>query len=78
MKSILDYFKKITDKIQQSTEYTLRTDFENLLNALKAKKTIKIIQENKKKVSQTFGKPDFMVTEHDLEIGWIETKPYKS
>lgn len=71
-----EYFRNIKNKIEQSTEYTLRTDFENLINAIKPRKTVKIIQENKKTESQRFGKPDFMVTENDLEIGWIETKPY--
>ncbi|MHB2150315.1 type ISP restriction/modification enzyme [Calditrichota bacterium LG25] len=70
------YFKSIKDKIEQSTEYTLRTDLENLLNEIKPRKTIKIIQENKKIENQTFGRPDFKVTENDLEIGYIETKPY--
>jgi len=69
------YIENIFRKIEQSTEYTLRTDFENLLNSLKSRKTIEIIQENKKKESQSFGKPDFMVSENNLEIGWIETKP---
>ncbi len=72
-----NYLKNIKNKIEHSTEYTLRTDFENLLNNIKPKKTIKIIQESKKTEKQTFGKPDFYVTQNDLEIGWIETKPYK-
>ena len=71
-----NYFKNIKSKIEQSTEYTLRTDLENLLNEIKPQKTINIIQESKKTESQTFGKPDFKVTQNDLEIGWIETKPY--
>ena len=53
------YFKNISAKIEQSTEYTLRTDFENLINTMKPRKTVEIIQENKKTESQTFGKPDF-------------------
>lgn len=70
------YHNSIKDKIEQSTEYTLRTDFENLINEIKPRKSIQIIQENKKTETQTFGKPDFKVTENDLEIGWIETKPF--
>jgi len=70
------YFDSIKVKIEQSTEYTLRTDFENLMNAIKPRKSVSIIQENKKTETQTFGKPDFKVTENDLEIGWIETKPF--
>lgn len=76
MIEITKYFKNISAKIEQSTEYTLRTDFENLINTMKPRKTVEIIQENKKTESQTFGKPDFKVIENDLEIGWIETKPY--
>ncbi len=70
------YHDSIKSKIEQSTEYTLRTDFENLINAIKPRKSVDIIQENKKTETQTFGKPDFKVTENDLEIGWIETKPF--
>ena len=65
-----NYFKNIKNKIEQSTEYTLRTDFENLLNEIKPEKTISIIQESKKTENQTFGKPDFKITQNDLEIGW--------
>ncbi len=71
-----NYFQNIKDKIEQSTEYTLRTDFENLINLIKPRKSVEIIQENKKTETQTFGKPDFKVSENNLEIGWIETKPY--
>ncbi len=71
-----NYFKNTKNKIEQATEYTLRTDFEILLNEIKPQKTINIIQESKKTENQTFGKPDFYVTQNDLEIGWIETKPY--
>ncbi len=71
-----NYFQNIKTKIEQATEYSLRTDFENLINSIKSRNTIEIIQENKKTESQTFGKPDFKVTENNLEIGWIETKPY--
>ncbi len=73
----VEYYDSIKKKIEQSTEYTLRTDFENLLNAIKPRKSLKIIQENKKTETQSFGKPDFKVSENDLEIGWIETKPFK-
>ena len=76
MKELHDYAKNIKTKIEQSTEYTLRTDLENLLNAQKPRASIKIIQENKKTESQNFGRPDFKVTDEDLELGWIETKPY--
>ena len=76
MKELHDYVKNIKTKIEQSTEYTLRTDLENLLNAQKPRTSIKIIQENKKTESQTFGRPDFKITDEDLELGWIETKPY--
>lgn len=72
-----DYFKNIKDKIEQSTEYSLRTDFENLINKIKPRKTVEIIQESKKTETQNFGKPDFKVSEYDFEIGWIETKPYR-
>jgi len=71
-----EYCNKIKVKIEQSTEYTLRTDFENLINAIKPRKSVEIIQENKKTETQTFGKPDFKVTENNLEIGYIETKPF--
>ena len=70
------YHDSIKDKIELSTEYTLRTDFEILINAIKPRKSVEIIQENKKTETQTFGKPDFKVTENELEIGWIETKPF--
>ncbi|HPO63055.1 MAG TPA: N-6 DNA methylase [Candidatus Kapabacteria bacterium] len=73
----VEYYDSIKKKIEQSTEYTLRTDFENLLNAIKPRKSLKIIQENKKTETQSFGKPDFKISENDLEIGWIETKPFK-
>jgi hypothetical protein len=73
----LEYFKNVTNKVEQSTEYTLRTDFEILLNAIKPRRSVNIIQESKKTESQTFGKPDFKVSENNLEIGYIETKPYK-
>lgn len=73
----VEYYDSIKKKIEQSTEYTLRTDFENLLNAIKPRKSIKIIQENKKTETQSFGKPDFKISENNLEIGWIETKPFK-
>ena len=76
MKELHDYVKNIKTKIEQSTEYTLRTDFEILLNAQKPRTSIEIIQENKKTESQTFGRPDFKITDEDLELGWIETKPY--
>ena len=76
MKELHDYVKNIKSKIEQSTEYTLRTDFEILLNAQKPRTSIKIIQENKKTESQNFGRPDFKITDEDLELGWIETKPY--
>jgi len=73
----VEYYDSIKKKIEQSTEYTLRTDFENLLNAIKPRKSLNIIQENKKTETQSFGKPDFKIYENDLEIGWIETKPFK-
>ncbi len=73
-----NYIENIKQKVEYSTEYTLRTDFENLLNEIKQDKTIKIIQESKKTESQNFGKPDFKVTKDELEIGWIETKPYNN
>ena len=52
MKELHDYVKNIKTKIEQSTEYTLRTDLENLLNAQKPRTSINIIQENKKTESQ--------------------------
>ena len=70
------YFENIKAKIEQATEYTLRTDLEILLNEIKPDKGVKIIQESKKVVSQNFGKPDFKVSKNDLELGWIETKPF--
>ena len=76
MKELHEYAKNIKSKIEPSTEYTLRTDFEILLNAQKPRASIKIIQENKKTESQNFGRPDFKITDEDLELGWIETKPY--
>ena len=57
MKELHDYVKNIKTKIEQSTEYTLRTDLEILLNAQKPRTSIKIIQENKKIESQNFGRP---------------------
>ena len=52
MKELHEYVKNIKTKIEPSTEYTLRTDFENLLNAQKPRTSINIIQENKKTESQ--------------------------
>jgi hypothetical protein len=58
---------------------TLAKDFENLLNAIKPRNQSKIIQENKKTETQSFGKPYFKISEKTyLEIGWIETKPFKT
>ncbi len=73
--SYQEYISSVNNKIEYATEYTLRTQLENLLNFIKQRKSISIIQENKKTPLQNFGKPDFRVSENDLEIGWIETKP---
>ena len=42
MKDLHDYVKNIKPKIEQSTEYTLRTDFEILLNVQKPRTSIEI------------------------------------
>jgi len=74
--NFINYFQSIKAKIEQATEYTLRTDLENLLNTIKPHKSLDIIQENKKTETQSFGKPDFRITDNNLEVGYIETKPY--
>ena len=75
-----EYFESIQKKIGHSTEYTLRTDFENLMNDIKPRKAIEIIQEHStleklQTLPKFTGRPDFRVTESNLEIGWMETKP---
>ena len=42
MKELHEYAKNIKSKIEPSTEYTLRTDFEILLNAQKPRTSIEI------------------------------------
>jgi hypothetical protein len=51
----------------------LRTDIENLLNAVKPSKNIIVIQEPAKD-KDIKGRPDFKVEKSGLTIGYIETK----
>ena len=52
MKELHDYVKNIKSKIEPSTEYTLRTDFEILLNAQKPRTSIEI--EATKKILMSY------------------------
>lgn len=67
------YFKGVMGKSSQGTEFTLRTDIENLLNAVKPSKNIIVIQEPAKD-KDIKGRPDFKVEKSGLTIGYIETK----
>ena len=66
------YFKNIKDKRISGTEFTPRTDFENLLNDIKPSEKTKIIHETKRE--KGFGAPDFRVERDGAIIGYIETK----
>lgn len=66
------YFKQIINKINDATEYTFRTELENLLNFAKPDNGIKIQQEPRKK---DFGRPDFKILKNEGLLGYIETKP---
>jgi len=68
-----DYFKGVKGKFSSGTEFTPRTDLENLLNNIKPSKKIKIIQEPRKEEGIK-GRPDFKVEINGLTIGYIETK----
>jgi hypothetical protein len=68
-----DYLKAIQEKGADGTEFTYRTPFENLLNAVKPTDiTFKVRHEPKRK--KEFGAPDFLITSKGLPIGYIETK----
>lgn len=79
-----NYINTINEKLQNATELTLRTAFENLLNSILEKKTYKIIGESKGILSQkdekgnktNIGRPDYEVLEKStsLRIFNIETK----
>ena len=68
-----DYFKGVKGKFSTGTEFTPRTDLENLLNNTKPSKKIKIIQEPSKE-DGIKGRPDFKVEINGVTIGYIETK----
>ena len=68
-----EYLKAIQEKGADGTEFTYRTPFENLLNAVKPTDiTFKVRHEPKRK--KEFGAPDFLITSKGLPIGYIETK----
>ena len=48
VKELHDYVKNIKTKIEQSTEYTLRTDLENLLNAKNPEHPLRSFKKTKK------------------------------
>ncbi len=68
-----DYFKNVKDKYASGTEFTPRTDLENLLNAIKPSQKIKIIQEPRKEI-EIKGRPDFKIEMSRMAVGYIETK----
>lgn len=68
-----EYFKEIKNKYKNGTEFTPRTDLENLLNKLKTNQSIHVFQEPKKK-GDISGKPDFRIEFSGVIIGYIETK----
>lgn len=72
-KDFQEYFKGLNEKHETGTEFTPRTDFENLLNSIKPSKKIKIIQEPKKDENIS-GRPDFKVEISGMAVGYIETK----
>jgi len=72
-KEFHDYFKGVKSKFSSGTEFTPRTDLENLLNIVKPSKDIKIIQEPRKE-DGIKGRPDFKVEINGLTVGYIETK----
>lgn len=67
------FFKGVKNKYKKGTELTSRTDFENFLNGIKPKPSIKIFHDPKKH-REISGKPDFRVEVNGLTIGYIETK----
>lgn len=73
LREIKRYIKALNDayKAGAYTEMTFRTDLENLLNALKINHTFQITQEPQK---TKVGRPDFLVSQNGLPIGYLETK----
>lgn len=69
-----EYFNTVKKTNESATEYTHRTAFENLLNAIKPDKNLNIIHEPKKFKGDE-GKPDFQIFKEGLLIGYIEMKP---
>ncbi|CAF4571131.1 unnamed protein product [Rotaria sp. Silwood1] len=70
----LDYFNSISSKLTaRTTEFSYRTDLENLLNTIKNNKSIKVIQESSKEKDE-IGRPDFQVKISEAMLGHIETK----
>ena len=65
-----EYFESI--KRKKGTEFTFRTDLENLLKLLKPHDNILVIQEPERE--EKFGAPDFRVERAGGIIGYLETK----
>jgi len=74
-KTFNQYFHSIKKKLSDSTEFTFRSELENLLNAVKTSPDISIVQESRK---ETFGRPDFKVLKNGFLLGYVETKPVSS
>jgi hypothetical protein len=70
-KTYFEQIKKLDS--QESTEHTLRPALDNLLNALAAKKNIKVIHEPKRDPAGK-GAPDFKFKLNECILGYLENK----
>jgi hypothetical protein len=70
-KTYFDQIKKLD--VEESTKHTLRPALDNLLNALAAKKNIKVIHEPKRDPAGK-GAPDFKFKINECILGYLENK----
>ncbi len=70
-----EYFKALQNTpVETITEFSHRTQLENLLNAIRAKHKLKIKILHEPKREERFGAPDFKITSHESIVGYVENK----